>query len=447
MSKKTVITYGTFDMLHEGHLNLLKKAKSLGNNLIVAVTGENYDRCRGKLNVKQSVHDRIKNIERTNLADKIIIEETEGQKATDIQNYNVDLFVIGSDWQGKFDYLKEYCEVLYIARTRGVSSTMLRQENDLQRVGIVGLGNIADRFAREVNFVSNVELSSCYSTRKKAAESFANEHEIHFHTDCFEDFLNEIDAVYIATPHDSHFQYVKKSLSSGKHVLCEKPMCLSHKESREVFGIAKDHNLVLMEAIKTAFCEGFQKIISFAKSGEIGRILQLDASFTKIIKDQNRREFLKQKSGGAHNELMSYPLLAAAKILGHNPLDYHNIRFYKDHEVDIFSNLQLRYQNTIANLSCGIMAKKEGSLVVTGTEGYVYVPAPWWKTSQIHIKFENQEVNKKLHFPFQGDGLRYEISEFINCINKNKSTSYMCSEQDSLFLAEMMDIDYSIIQV
>ena len=144
---KTVITYGTYDLLHQGHLNLLKRAKALGDYLIVGVTNDNFDRERGKLNVHNNVLERVEAVKATGLADKIIIEDYVGQKIDDIQKYDVDIFAIGSDWLGKFDYLKEYCQVVYLPRTEGISSTMLR--NELQQdveFGVVGAGRIAQRF-------------------------------------------------------------------------------------------------------------------------------------------------------------------------------------------------------------------------------------------------------------------------------------------------------------
>lgn len=111
---KKVITYGTFDLFHFGHQNLLKRAKELGDYLIVGVTSEDFDINRGKLNVQQSLMERIKNVKESGYADEIIVEEYEGQKIDDIQKYNVDIFAIGSDWLGNFDYLKEYCKVVYL---------------------------------------------------------------------------------------------------------------------------------------------------------------------------------------------------------------------------------------------------------------------------------------------------------------------------------------------
>ena len=125
---KKVITYGTYDLLHQGHVNLLTRAKALGDYLIVGVTNDNFDRERGKLNVKDNVLDRVEAVKRTGLADKVIIEDYVGQKIDDIQKYDIDIFTVGSDWQGHFDYLKEFCDVVYLPRTEGVSSTQLRQK-------------------------------------------------------------------------------------------------------------------------------------------------------------------------------------------------------------------------------------------------------------------------------------------------------------------------------
>ena len=143
---RIVITYGTFDVLHQGHINLLRRAKELGDWLIVGVTTDNFDLERGKMNTRDSVMKRVQAVKETGYVDEVIIEEYKGQKIDDIQKYNVDVFAIGSDWEGYFDYLKEYCEVVYLPRTQGISSTMLREEQISVRIGIIGTGSIAGRF-------------------------------------------------------------------------------------------------------------------------------------------------------------------------------------------------------------------------------------------------------------------------------------------------------------
>ena len=106
-----VITYGTFDLFHQGHYNLLKRAKALGDYLIVGVTSDYFNKCRGKFNVQEDLMTRIRHVEESGFADEIVVEEYFGQKIDDIKKYKADIFTVGSDWIGHFDYLNEYCRV------------------------------------------------------------------------------------------------------------------------------------------------------------------------------------------------------------------------------------------------------------------------------------------------------------------------------------------------
>ena len=152
---KKVITYGTFDLLHQGHINLLRRARELGDYLVVGVTSDSFDKGRGKLNVRNNVLERVESVRATGYANEIIIEDYLGQKIDDIQHYDIDIFVIGNDWEGKFDYLKEYCEVIYLPRTENISSTMLRDSNGIRlRIGVIGSGRIARRFIPETKVVN-----------------------------------------------------------------------------------------------------------------------------------------------------------------------------------------------------------------------------------------------------------------------------------------------------
>ncbi len=130
-----VITYGTFDLLHHGHIRLLKRAKELGDYLIVGVKSDMFVKERGKFNVQKSIRERIEDVEKTGYADLVIIEEYDGQKINDIQKYGIDVFVIGSDWEGKLDYLNAYCKVVYLERTPGISSTKLRSGRNREQTG------------------------------------------------------------------------------------------------------------------------------------------------------------------------------------------------------------------------------------------------------------------------------------------------------------------------
>ena len=156
-----VITYGTYDLLHYGHIRLLERAKALGDYLIVGITSDDYDKSRGKINNQQSLIERIAAVKATGLADEIIVEEYEGQKIDDIRRYNVDIFTVGSDWVGKFDYLNEFCKVIYLPRTEGVSSSQIRAEKRKLLIGAIGNGSVRRKFVREMAYVNGVEYKDC----------------------------------------------------------------------------------------------------------------------------------------------------------------------------------------------------------------------------------------------------------------------------------------------
>ena len=248
-----VITYGTFDLFHEGHYRLLQRAKALGDYLIVGVTTEAYDKARGKLNVVDSLVTRIENVKKAGFADEIIIEESPGQKFNDIKRLGIDIFTVGSDWVGTFDYLSDYCKVVYLERTKNISSTMLREQNSrIQRIGIIGTGRIAERFIPEAKLVSGVSTQGVYNPHTDSALQFAAKWEINAYTK-LEDFFSVVDIVYIASPHETHYAYIKLALEYGKHVLCEKPMVLEKDKAEELFQYAKEQGLILFEGIKTAY--------------------------------------------------------------------------------------------------------------------------------------------------------------------------------------------------
>lgn len=436
---KTVITYGTFDLLHTGHVNLLKRARALGERLIVGVTTDSYDQSRGKLNVIQSLPERMENVRKTGLADLIIPEELEGQKLHDIQKYGVDSFVIGSDWTEKFDYLREHCDVVYLERTKGVSSTDLRSErNFIVHMGIAGYGRIAGRFLRESKYVSGIEITAVHGRNEDKARNFAESYELsEYYTD-YDQFLDRVHAVYVAVPHHLHAEFVKKALLKGKHVLCEKPLALSRDELNELFQIAAEKGCILLEALKTAFFPAFQQLIGVAESGVIGSIKAVDATFTKLIDDDSCREFDPVQAGGAWTELGAYPVFVIGKLLGKESRRIHFVTCRKPQAgVDIFTRAEFLYPNAVATATVAIGAKQEGDLCITGTQGYLYVPAPWWKTELFETRFEDPRLNRKYFIKFGGDGLRYELAAFLRQIHGCRHEFHLMSREDSLFMAEV----------
>lgn len=433
-----VITYGTYDLLHQGHINLLRRAKELGDYLIVGVTSDSFDRGRGKLNVRNNVLERVEAVKATGYADEIIIEDYVGQKIDDIQKYNVDIFAIGSDWEGKFDYLNEFTKVVYLPRTEGISSTMLRAETTTDvRVGIIGCGRVARRFPAEVDVVSGLKIVGGYDVNTIEAEKLTSTIKYAKVYNSLIELYESVDAVYIATPHLSHYLYIKESILAGKHVLCETPMVLKEKEAKELFALAEAKGVILMEANKTAHCPAFNHLMVMIKSGVIGEVVDIEASLSQLL-DKNGREFDSEQAGGALYEQGSYPLLPIIRLMG---CDFKNLNFYSRMEngVDIYTKGVMCYDHAVCSFKVGLGVKTEGNLVISGTKGYAYVPAPWWKTDYFELRYEDQNKNQKYFYKWDGAGLRYEIQEFISCIlNKRFSTSRL-RRRESVCMAEVME--------
>ena len=434
---KKIITYGTFDLFHQGHYNLLSRAKALGDYLIVGVTSDNFDLERGKMNTCNNVMERIDAVRATGLADKIVIEEYKGQKIDDIQKYNVDVFAIGSDWKGYFDYLSEYCEVVYLPRTEGISSTLLRNERPLVRIGIIGTGSIANRFVPESEHVNSICVQAAYNPEKSQGDEFCRRHGVPYSASSPADLYAKVDAVYIASPHYTHYMYAKDALLAGKHVLCETPFVFKEAEAEELYRLAEERGLTLMVALKTAYCPAFGHLLSLLKSGAIGEIVEVNASTTTLMSEDSDK-LDSRYYGGSMNENACFTLLPILKLLG---TDYRRINFYSKikNDVDVFTKALFQYDHGVASFQVGLGVKTEGNLVVSGTKGYAYVPAPWWKTDYFEVRYEDQNKNKKYFYPFDGEGLRYEIKEFVSSILSKDFFYSKVSKQENLVMAKVQE--------
>lgn len=434
---KKVITYGTYDLFHQGHYNLLKRAKDLGDYLIVGVTTDNFDLERGKMNTCNNVMERIEAVKATGLADQIVIEEYRGQKIDDIQKYGVDIFAIGSDWEGYFDYLNEFCKVVYLPRTQGISSTQLRQERPSVNIGIIGTGSIASRFVPESGNVNSAVISAAYNPDDTKCRTFCEKHKIPVTAHDTEELYANCNAVYIASPHYTHYEYAKSALMAGKHVLCETPFVFSKSQAEELYAIAEERNLVLMVALKTAYCPAFGHLFSLLKSRVIGDIVEVNASVTTLT-DESSEKLDSKRFGGSMSENACFPLLPIFKFLG---TDYCNINFYSKMKngVDMFTKAVFRYEHAVASFQVGLGVKTEGSMTIAGTKGYVYIPAPWWKTDYFEVRYEDQNLNKKYFYPFIDEGLRYEIKDFVSAVLAGGYYHDKLSRKENLKMAEVQE--------
>ena len=379
---KKVITYGTFDLFHEGHYNILKRAKALGDYLIVGVTSESYDIERGKLNVRDSLLKRIENVRRTGFADEIIIEEYQGQKLSDIIKYKVDLLVLGSDWRGKFDYLKNYCDVVYLERTKNISSTKLRE---------------ADNGEWQQGF------------------------------DCF---LSQVDIVYIKTEQPKREKYIRRSLELGKYVISDAPMTDNKEKLKDLFALAAAHHVLLVEKINLVYLRAFNQLVWQTHSALVGDIVCVKCSIS-----QDHFE-----GGRSFPETAVLPLCAIIKILGRNYQEV-NSNVVKDRSGNcIYDMITMKYQDALATIEIGTTVDVEDEFVVIGTKGRVTIPGDWWNTGYFEAKIDDSKGLKRYCFNFEGNGLRYLLQELLIMISDERTECTRLFNEESETLADILEI-------
>ena len=431
-----VITYGTYDLLHYGHIRLLERAKALGDYLIVGVTSDDYDKTRGKINNQQSLIERIQAVKETGLADEIIVEEYEGQKIDDIRRMGVDIFTVGSDWEGYFDYLNEYCKVVYLPRTEGVSSSAVRAERRMLKIGLLGDAAYRAKFINECRYVNGAKVVGI------CASSPASEPEAKdlFYTDDYDELIDKVDALYIYSKPAKRYEDVKKALLRGKHVLCESPVACKRSECEELFALAKEKGLILMDAIKTAYSTAYERLVLLAKVGKIGQVVSVDSVCTSLSPSLAKEGADLTNVTNSMCAWAPVALLPIFQILGTEYSKKLISTKFQDESanMDAFTKIDLVYPNAVASIKVAKGAKAEGQLVITGTKGYIIVPAPWWKTDYFEVRFENQNANKRFFYQLDGEGIRYEIVAFTKSIENSRKIVHI-DERISEKICELIE--------
>ena len=421
-----VITYGTYDMFHYGHQRLLERAKALGDYLIVGVTSDSFDLTRGKINAQQSLMERIESIKATGLADEIIVEEYEGQKIDDIKRYDVDIFTVGSDWEGKFDYLKEYCKVVYLERTEGVSSSDIRAEKRELRIGLVGESTLLNKFERESHFVNGVVISGVCT---KDDTFLSNEiKDLPVVTSKLDELLFVSDAVYILSHPLNHYEQIKAALLADKHVLCESPMTIDVSQYNELKEIANERSLQLVDSLKTAYSTAYNRMLLIVKSGIIGEVKSVDAVCTSL---SDLERMSGKPTPNTWNSICAWgptAMLPIFQLLGTEYVSKQITSHLIADKFDSFTKIAFVFPHAVASQKVGKGVKSEGELIVSGTKGYIYVPAPWWKTDYFEIRYENPADNKRYFYQLDGEGIRYEIVSFLKMIQLGRNLSYINDE-------------------
>ena len=319
------------------------------------------------------------------------------------------------------------------------------------RIGIIGTGRITERFWDECRHVDGVRVAAIYNRHLESVLWLAerkhidNDGKVLF-TNRLDEFYQSVDAVYVASPHEYHVSYTMQALQHDKHVICEKPMAVRKKDVEDIFTLARQKKLVCIEAIKTAYCKGFQKILEIVESGAIGRPRDIDATISKISAAAGREMWTDY--GGSFVELGSYALLSVAKIYGiqeEPQINIFSLRGAPRH--DSYTKMMLSYEDHVATLKTGLGVKSEGELIIAGDRGYIRVPSPWWLTRHIEVHHEDPNRVENYDLEYECSGLRYEIASFAEMVrgdeaevsDKSFSHKAQVSGDESKWMAGIME--------
>ena len=426
---KKVITYGTFDLFHKGHYNILKRAKEYGDYLIVGVTGETYDIGRGKLSVHDSLATRIENVKNTGLVDEIIVEEYLGQKIGDLIKYDIDYFVIGDDWKGKFDHLSRYCEMVYLERTKGISSTEIREKSfDQYKIGIVCDETDDNEIVKEAKLVNGFEVKNVYSNDKEISEAFKEKYDIENIFYDYDSLIEASDIIYIRCQIEDRVNYIRQALESGKHVIYDSPATYKTKELEELIGLSKKNNVILMENIKMVHIYVFNQLLWMTQGGLIGDILSFNCS---ISKNDDARSNL-------FYDLSSLTLLPMLKIMGQN---YEKAEYMvtKDGEDIEFASMNFVYPNARAVINVGNKIRVDNQLEIIGTEATIRMKENWWRSKSFSIHKPGESEAEIYNTNFEGNGFRYLIKAMSTMLKNNRIESMGVFEDESLKIVEILE--------
>lgn len=320
---------------------------------------------------------------------------------------------------------------------------VINNDMDVNKIrwGIIGLGNIAHKFAKDLMLVQDAQLVAVASRNLNKAQKFAQEYHCKKFYDSYDTLINdsEIDIIYIATPHNSHAALTIKALQNNKHVLCEKPIALNYEDALLMINASRDNNTFFMEAFWTRFNPSFREVFSILKNGAIGEIKYINADFAffaEDLEDKGNRKTEIELGGGALLDIGVYPLFLSYILLGIPIEIVAKSNFYKT-GADLQTSMILQYTNAQAVLHSSFVSKSNMIATISGTKGIINLNSPWHEAQSFTLI--KKEYEEEFMLPTKGKGFTYEIEECHQCITENRIESTLWSHQNSLELIKVVD--------
>lgn len=315
--------------------------------------------------------------------------------------------------------------------------------NDTFKWGIIGPGRIAQRFADGMTAVNDSEISAIASRSTERAQAFASKNNIARHYDNYLSLVQDqdIDAIYIATPHRFHYEQAKLCLEAGKHVLCEKPLTVNAQECQDLIDLAKHHKLFLMEAVWTRYLPIYQQIRQWLDNEVIGDIKLLSSTFGfNMPRSDNDRWLSHDAAGGALLDMGMYNVAISQWVMGEDPIKVQAMSHLGNTHVDEMTSANLLYSNNVVSqFTCAFTSLLTNDFFIYGSKGHIRISPMFWDCQQASLCLEGQ-TPQTVDLPFKASGFEYEIEEVINCIKAGLLESPITPLSDTLGNMKTMDI-------
>ena len=309
------------------------------------------------------------------------------------------------------------------------------------RWGILGAGRIADKFCTALAFTEGAEVYAVASRDLAKAKDYAHRFGATAAYDNYDALLadEQVDIIYIATPHAFHYEHCMMCLKNGKAVLCEKPMSLTYAQTREMTDTAKAAKLFLMEGVWTACMPFIEKLKSLLNAGAIGIPKYLSADFGFVsAPDPASRLYDKKLGGGSMMDIGIYPLSLATLLFG-EPAQMKVISKLTDSGVDEYMNLVLQYAGgETAHLLSAISFNTPIEATIIGTEGKIHIHNPWFKATDFSLHLNDGRI-EQFSMPHESNGFEHEIKEAMRCLDNGLLESEKWSHRLSLTVSSLME--------
>ena len=294
------------------------------------------------------------------------------------------------------------------------------------QIGIMGTGSTAEIMAEIVSKSREYDLTCIYDTRIDDAQAFAKRFHVGTSTFDMDVVAGSCDIVYISAENSCREELVKKMLDEGKHILCQAPISMSKKTAEELYDMAADKGLVLMETTGSLYTPGFAKLLEILKSGVIGSVMDIEVSFSRLIPTNEREHTFPE--GGSFETFGNFVLSPVLRILGTEYKDAYINAVYGLNGIDTYTKVTLKYDHAQATVKTATAVMSDDALTITGSMGCIYVKSPWYLMRKFTIKSYDDKNNATVYNECDGNGFTYDLAEFrrrVAAIGRNHLTDHM----------------------